>query len=139
MVGHHWSDDEMVMYHRRSLTRSKCVFTMNLTQAGQWGAVGTKSGPRGPSEDPKGPFRAKTSPFRARYQVKVCIDHESNSGRPMGGRWDQIWPPMVLRQSGICLVSIFLPALSFHFSLQIIADSGRQAYISAVCTAFAHT
>ena len=27
------------------------------------------------------------------YQVKVCVHHESNSGGPMGGSWDQIWPP----------------------------------------------
>ena len=88
---------------------------------------------------PNSPFRAPWDPEGVQYQVKVCVHHESNSGGPMGGSWDQIWPPMVLRQSGICLVSIFLPALSFHFSLQIIADSGRQAYISTVCTAFAHT
>ena len=91
-----------------SNTRSKCVFTMNLTQAGQWGAVGTKSGPRGPSEGLGGPQKGiwgpETSPFRApwdpegaRYQVKVCVDHESNSGRPMGGSWDQIWPTGALR------------------------------------------
>ena len=32
-------------------TRSKCVVSMSLTQTGQSGAVGTKSGPTGPSED----------------------------------------------------------------------------------------
>ena len=77
---------------------------MSLTQAGQWGAVGTKYGPPGPSEDlggtQKGILGPKTSPFRApwglegaRYQVKVFVDHESTSGGPMGGSWDQIWPP----------------------------------------------
>mgnify|MGYP003325375512 CR=1 FL=1 len=85
-------------------TRSKCVVTMIPTQAAQSGAVGTKSGPPGPSEDPKGAFRAKTGPFRtprgpegARYQVKVCGDHESNPDGPIGGSWDQIWPPGALR------------------------------------------
>ena len=113
---------------------------------GRWDQIWPTGALLGPPKSPKGPFVAKTSPFRAplgpegaQYQVKVCVHHESNSGGPMGGSWDQIWPPTILRQSGICLVSIFLPALSFHFSLQIIADSGRQAYISTVCTAFAHT
>ena len=36
-------------------TRSKCVVSMSLTQTGQSGAVGTKSGPPGPSEDLRGP------------------------------------------------------------------------------------
>ena len=46
---------------------------------------------------PNSPFRAPWDPEGARYQVKVCVDHESNSGGPMGGRWDQIWLPVVLR------------------------------------------
>ena len=48
-----------------SNTRSKCVFTMNLTQAGQWGAVGTKSGPLGPSEDLGGPQKGLLGSKRA--------------------------------------------------------------------------
>ena len=36
-------------------TRSKCVVGMSPTQTGQWEAVGTKSGPPGPSEDLRGP------------------------------------------------------------------------------------
>ena len=59
--------------------------------------IGALRGPWGPS---KGLFGAKSSPFKApwgpegaRYQVKVCFDHEPNSGGPMGGSWDQIWPP----------------------------------------------
>ena len=82
-----------------SNTRSKCVFTMNLTQAGQWGAVGIKSGSAGPSEGLGGPEKdisgQKISPFRApwdpkgvRYQVKVYADHESNSVGPLVGSWD---------------------------------------------------
>ena len=35
-------------------TRSKCVVSMTPTQTGQSGAVGTKSGPPGPSEDLRG-------------------------------------------------------------------------------------
>ena len=46
-------------------TRSECVFTMNLTQAGQWGAVGTKSGPPGPSEGLGGPQKGISGPKRA--------------------------------------------------------------------------
>ena len=63
--------------------------------------IGALRGPWGP---PKGPFRAKTSPYRApwapegaRYPVKVCVDRESNSGGPIGGRWDRIWLPAELR------------------------------------------
>ena len=48
-----------------SNTRSKCVFTMNLTQAGQWGAVGTKYGPPGPSKDLGGPQKGLLGPKRA--------------------------------------------------------------------------
>ena len=36
-------------------TRSKCVVTMSPAQTSQSGAVGTKSGPPGPSEDLRGP------------------------------------------------------------------------------------
>ena len=46
--------------------RLKCVLTMSLTQAGQWGAVGTKSGPHGPlrtSRVPKRAFRSQNEPF----------------------------------------------------------------------------
>ena len=46
--------------------RSKCVLTMSLTQAGQWGAVGTKSGPHGPprtSGAPKRAFWSQNGPF----------------------------------------------------------------------------
>ena len=34
---------------------------------------------------------------RARYQVKVCGDHESNPGGPIGCSWDQICPPWAHR------------------------------------------
>ena len=47
-------------------TRSKCVVTMCPTQAGQSGAVGTKSGPPGPSEDsgaPKRGISGQNGPF----------------------------------------------------------------------------
>ena len=40
---------------------------------------------------PNSPFRAPWGPEGAQYQVEVCVHHESNSGGPMGGSWDQIW------------------------------------------------
>ena len=46
---------------------------------------------------PNSPFRAPWGPEGARYQVKVFVDHESNSGGPMGGSWDQIWSFGALR------------------------------------------
>ena len=46
-------------------TRSKCVVTMCPTQASQSGAVGTKSGPSGPSEDLRGPQKGHSGPKRA--------------------------------------------------------------------------
>ena len=45
--------------------RSKCVLTMSLTQVGQWGAGGTKSGSPRPSEDLRGPQRSLVGPKRA--------------------------------------------------------------------------
>ena len=41
----------------------------------------------------KGHFGPKLlgPPEEARYQAKVCGDHESNPGGPIGGSWDQIW------------------------------------------------
>ena len=67
---------------------------------GSWDQIWPTGALLGPPKSPKGPFVAKTSPFRAplgpkgaRYQVKVCGDHESNPGGPMGGSWDQICPP----------------------------------------------
>ena len=85
-------------------TRSKCVVGMSPTQADQSGAFGTESGLSEPSDDLRGAFGAKTGSFRAplgpkgaRYQVKVCGDHESNPGGPIGGSWDQICLPWALR------------------------------------------
>ena len=46
-------------------TRSKCVVTMSPAQTGQSGAVGTKSGPPGPSEDLRGPQKGHSGPKRA--------------------------------------------------------------------------
>ena len=48
-------------------TRSKCVVSMILTQTGQSGAVGTKSGPPGPSEDLRGPRKDLLWPKRALF------------------------------------------------------------------------
>ena len=48
-------------------TRSKWVVTMSPTQAGQWGAVGTKSGPPGPSKDLRGPQKDPLWPKRALF------------------------------------------------------------------------
>ena len=67
-------------------TRQKCVVTMSLTQAEQPVAVRTKFGPRGPSWDLWGPQKG-------RYQAKVCGYHVTNRVGPIGGSWDQIWPP----------------------------------------------
>ena len=44
-------------------TRSKCVVTMSLIQRNRLGAVGTKSGPPGPSEVLKMKFLGKNGPF----------------------------------------------------------------------------
>ena len=46
-------------------TRSKCVVSMSPAQADQLGAVGTKSGPPGPSEDLRGPQKGHSGPKRA--------------------------------------------------------------------------
>ena len=48
-------------------TRSKCVVTMNPTQADQSGVVGIKSASPGPSEDLQGPKRGLLGPKRTLF------------------------------------------------------------------------
>ena len=57
------------------------------------------------SKGPKGAFWAKMGPFRtprgpevAQYQVKVCGEHESIQGGPIGGSRDEIWSLGDLRE-----------------------------------------
>ena len=50
---------------KRPDTRPKCVVTMILTQSDQSAAVGTKSGPSGPSESLWGPQKGLSGPKRA--------------------------------------------------------------------------
>ena len=56
---------ESVGAQKRLDTRSKCVVTISPTQTGQSGAVGTKSGPPGPSEDLQGPQKGHSGPKQA--------------------------------------------------------------------------
>ena len=58
----------------------------------------------GPFWGQKGTFRDKTRPFgvpggpeEARYKAKVCGNHDSNTVRPIGSSWDQIWPLRALQ------------------------------------------
>ena len=44
-----------------------------------------------------GPFRPPWDPEGIPYQVKVCGEHESSPGGPIGGSWDQIWSPGAVR------------------------------------------
>ena len=37
-----------------------------------------------------GPFGVPGSPEEAQYQAKVCVNHGSNTVRPISGSWDQI-------------------------------------------------
>ena len=48
---------------KRAETRPKCVVTMNVTQAEEPVAVGTKFGPRGPSWELWGPQKGQNWPF----------------------------------------------------------------------------
>ena len=50
---------------KRPNTRPKCVVTMILTQSDQSAAVGTKSGPSGPSQSLWGPQKGLSGPKRA--------------------------------------------------------------------------
>ena len=70
--------------------RSKCVETMISTQAGQSGAVGTKSAPPGPSQDLRGPKRGLLGPKRTLF---ACFLELSGS----------IWALTVLNEPGIPL------------------------------------
>ena len=71
-------------------TRSKCMVTMNPTQAGQSGAVGTESASPGPSEDLQGPKRGLSGPKRTLF---ACF-------LELGG---SIWAITVLNEPGIPL------------------------------------
>ena len=61
---------------KRPNTRSKCLVTMIPTQSDQLAAIGTKSGPPGPSETLWGPNRAfwgQKGPFGGPWSaVEVC-------------------------------------------------------------------
>ena len=61
---------------KRPNTRSKCLVTMIPTQSDQLAAIGTKSGPPGPSETLWGPNRAfwgQNGPFGGPWSaVEVC-------------------------------------------------------------------
>ena len=52
---------------KRPNTRPKCVVTMTPTQSDQLAAVGTKSGPLGPSESLWGPQKGHLGPKRALF------------------------------------------------------------------------
>ena len=71
-------------------TRSKCVVTMNPTQAGQSRAVGTRFVHPGPSEDLQGPKKGLSGPKRALF---ACF-------LELGG---SIWAITVLNEPGIPL------------------------------------
>ena len=71
-------------------TRSQCGVTMNPTQAGQSGAVGTESASPGPSEDLQGPKRVLSGPKRNLF---ACF-------LELGG---SIWTITVLNERGIPL------------------------------------
>ena len=91
---------------KRGLIPGQSVWgTMIPSQADQSAAVGTKSGPRGPSksiQDPQkrhvGAKQALLKPLGAKkkgpYQAKVCGNYDFNPVRPICGNWDQIWPQL---------------------------------------------
>ena len=92
------------------------MFNLRRPLGCSWDQIWPIGALRGPWGPPKGPFRTKSSPFKApwgpegaRYQVKVCFDHESNSGRPMGGSWDQIWSTEVPKRTLYGQNGPFLP------------------------------
>ena len=49
--------------------------------------------PRGIVIGPELPQTLISGPAKAQYQVKVCCNHDYIPVGPIGGRWDQIWPP----------------------------------------------
>ena len=57
---------------KRPNTRPKCVVTMTPTQSDQLAAVGTKSGPWGPSEDLQDPQKGLLGPKRAFLGALEC-------------------------------------------------------------------
>ena len=57
---------------KRPNTRPKCVVTMTPTQSDRLEAVGTKSGPWGPSEDLQDPQKGLSGPKRAVLGALEC-------------------------------------------------------------------
>ena len=70
-------------------TRSKCVVTMCPAKAGQSGAVGTKSGPSGPSEDLRSPQKEHLGPKQSDTRSKCVVSRRVN--------WGQLGPNLVPR------------------------------------------
>ena len=77
------------------------MFQAPISRKGFIKLGGTLFGSFGTSTEPKkGHFGPKWALLRppgnlgeAGYQAKVCGDHESYPGGPIGGSWDQIWSP----------------------------------------------
>ena len=76
---------------------------MSLTQADQLAAVGTKSGPLGPSDDLRGLQKGHFGPKRARYKAKLCGYHEFDQTVAVGTKSGTPGPSEDLRgpQKGI--------------------------------------
>ena len=71
-------------------TRAKCVVTMSPAQAGQSGAVGTESGPPGPSEDLRGPRKNLLWPKRAPFACFTRSKCVVNISPTQAGQWGQL-------------------------------------------------
>ena len=80
------------------------MFQAPISRKGFIKLGGTLFGSFGTSTEPKkGHFGPKWALLRppgnlgeAGYQAKVCGDHESYPGGPIGGNWDQTWSPGAL-------------------------------------------
>ena len=79
---------------RASFDRSHDRFATIWNSGPIWALLGPK---RGIFLAKTGPFGVPGDPEKAQYPAKVCGNHDSNPVRPIGGGWDQIWPPGALQ------------------------------------------
>ena len=106
-------------------TRSKWVVTMSPTQAGQWRAVGTKSGPPGPSEDFWSPRKDLFWPKRALFasfwsfsQTGWFYMGYNSAGWAEHSAAFMLWLPLIGRAMAHLHVNIVcLPAYKFWCNL----------------------
>ena len=86
----------MLFFHWLGALLLQVDHTIGLQHFEFWphiGPFGAKKGHFVPKRAFFGPLGVQKG---AQYQPKICGNHDSNPVGPIGGSWDQIWPPGAL-------------------------------------------